>query len=103
MNTVTGTLHGNCSGYVMVDCDELDLIQDDGKTFPGLFEKVRKAMGTAKQIIATNCRWDGHYMSSISVMGIRLMSDTIVCTASTLQIWVHSDDTVNIENMAPAE
>ena len=103
MNTVSGTLNGNCSGYIMVDCDKLDLVQDDGKTFPGLYQKVWDAMLTTKQIIATNCRWDGHYMSSISVMGVRLMSDTIVCTASTLQIWLHSNGTVNIENMAPAE
>lgn len=90
-------------GYILVDCDGLDFLNDDGKTFPGLYSRVNHALATLKPMYASNCRWGGRGMSAIPVMANHIDESHIVVTSSTLQVWISTSNVVNIVNMAPAE
>lgn len=101
MNTVKGQVT-NTPGYAMCDCGGLDLKRGD-QNIPGLFKRANAAMGTGKEVIATNIFWDGHYISGISAMGIRFTGSLVVFTANTLQVFVDNSDNVTIANLAPEE
>ena len=87
-------------GYFMVDCTGLDLIKGSTpQSIPNLYARVKTAMASNKPIVAVNANWDGLFCTPIHVFAIQIESDTVYCTASTLQIKVKSDDTVTIVNM----
>lgn len=88
-------------GYIMVDCKEMDLTKGQiPQTISGLYKRVQAAMETGKPIFATNTIWGtGKPVSPIQTFAIQLLEDTVVCTASTLQIWINEEDTVSIANM----
>lgn len=90
-------------GYVMIDCKGLNLLSEASQTIDGLYEKSAEALATGKPIIVNNCEYgDGVPMTPTPVMGIEEEEDgtsTIVFTASTLQIRVSSDDSVEIVDL----
>lgn len=89
-------------GYVLVDCTGLDLIKGSTpQTIPGLRAQVDKAYASGKPVFACNCNWDGGFASPVAVL-ITKIGDDMVCTASTLQIWVSKASVVTISNMAAA-
>lgn len=91
-------------GYIMLDCKSLDLTKGiTEQTISGLYHEVEQAVKTGKPIIAYNCIWgNGVPMSPIAVMVTTAgYENTLICTASTLQIIVTSSDVVTINNMAP--
>lgn len=92
------------NGIQTIDCNGLDLLKGDTpQTITGLYKKVQDAMTKNVEIIATNCIWGtGKPITPISVFAIQIASDTIICTASTLQIVISAQDVVVIENMAPS-
>lgn len=84
------------NGYVMVDCDKMNLLAADSQTIDGLHARSLEAFNSGKPIIAVNCEYgEGVPMSPIAVMAI-IEDGTIVFTASILQIRVSSDDSVTI-------
>ncbi len=88
----------------MVDCTGLDLTKGSTEqTINGLYARVKDAMAMNKEIIAYNCNWGGLPVTPIGCMAIQVLSNTIVATASTLQIWITSADKVTIVNLAPTE
>ena len=90
-------------GYIMIDCKGLDLtIGETPQTITGLFSDVTTAVGTGKSIVAHNCKWGTLNVTPISCFAIKI-GGSWYCTASTLQIVVAEDDTVTINNMAPAQ
>lgn len=88
-------------GYVMVDCEGLDLIKGSTpQTITGIYEKVQKAMKTGKEILACNCVWDTNLdVTPISVMAIQINPTTVICTAATLQVIITSSDVITINNL----
>lgn len=84
------------NGYIMVDCQSLNLLASESQTIPGLYARSIEAIDTGKPIIAVNCEYgEGVPMTPISVMAI-IEAGIAIFTASILQIRVASDDTVTI-------
>lgn len=94
----------NHSGYVMIDCGGLNLLAESSQTIKGIYEKAEAAMHTGKTVLAANCVWGtGVAITPIAVLLTTPAGPgTIVATASTLQIWITSEDAVTISNMAPS-
>lgn len=88
-------------GYVMIDCAGLDLIKGSTEQeIPGIFARVKEAEKTGKPIYATNCVWSTNgKVSPINIMTMDATDTLVICTASTLQIYVNSTDIVTIVNM----
>lgn len=91
-------------GYIMIDCEELDLTEEEPQTITGIYDRMQEALSTQKAVVACNCVWgDTGPVTPISVLLTTPAENTIVATASTLQVIVTSQDVVTIVNMAPAE
>lgn len=87
------------TGYILVDCEGLDLTKGSTEqTISGLFKKVQDAMTTGKEIIATNCKWGELDITPIPVFAIQFDSTLISATSSTLRIDITSSDVVTITN-----
>ena len=84
------------NGYIMVDCQSMNLLASESQTIPGLHARSIEAIDTGKPIIAVNCEYgEGVPMTPIAVMGI-IEDGTVIFTTSILKIKVASDDTVTI-------
>ena len=92
------------TGYVMIDCSGLNFLAESAQTIEGIYERTEAAMQTGKPVYAANCVWgQGVLVSPIAVLlTTPAGAGTIVATASTLQIWITSEDEVTIVNMAPS-
>ena len=88
-------------GYQIIDCNGLNLL---GGSTPqlktGLYKKCQEALKSNKPMFAWNCIYgEGHPMTPVQVMAQQESADTIVCTASILQIWIGKDDNVTIVSL----
>ena len=84
------------NGYIMVDCQSINLLASESQTIPGLYARSIEAIDTGKPIIAVNCEYGENVpMSPIAVMAI-IEDGTVIFTASIYQIRIASDDTVTI-------
>lgn len=88
-------------GYIMIDCTGLDLTKGSTpQTINGIFDRVKEAEKTGKPIFACNCKWSTNgIMSPINIFTMDSSATLVICTASTLQINVNSDDSITITNM----
>lgn len=93
-------------GYIMVDCTGIDLNTDSKQTISGIFNKVATAFKSGKPIYCVNATFNisgtGNTVSPVAVMVNSDENGGYVATASTLQLWIDSDDGVTIVNMAPS-
>lgn len=93
-------------GYIMVDCTGLDLNTDTKQTITGIFDQIDTAFKSGKPVYAINATFNisgtGNTTSPVNVMVNSDENGGYVATASTLQLWVDSDDGVTVVNMAPA-
>lgn len=91
-------------GFVNIDCEGLNLLEQGSQTITGLHDKVKKASKLNKPVYAYNCIFgNGVPMTPVPVM-VNLLpgsTTTYVCTSATLQIIVAEDDSVTINNLAP--
>lgn len=85
-------------GYFMIDCKGLNLLSETAQTISGLYAQCQTALKMMKPVYANNVKWGSVPMTPISVM-VNVDSGKIVCTASTLQVWVSETDSVTISNM----
>ena len=84
------------NGYIMVDCQSINLLASESQTIPGLNARCLEAIDTGKPIIAVNCEYGEDVpMTPIAVMGI-IEDGTVIFTAAIWQIRIASDDTVTI-------
>lgn len=84
------------NGYIMIDCQSMNLLASESQTIPGLYARSIVAIDTGKPIIAVNCEYGEDVpMTPISVWAI-IEAGTIIFTASIYQIRIASDDTVTI-------
>lgn len=87
------------SGYKLIDCTGLDLLEDSKQTISGIYAKVEESYKTGKPIIAENLSWgDVGIMSPVAVMVLPYAANTYTATASTLQLVITSDDGVVVNN-----
>ena len=93
-------------GYTMVDCTGIDLNTSTKQTITGIFNRVDTAFKTGKPVYAVNATFNisatGNTASPINVMVNSDQNGGYVATASTLQLWIDSDDGVTVVNLAPA-
>ena len=93
-------------GYIMVDCTGIDLNTDTKQTITGIFNKVATAFKSGKPVYCVNATFNisgtGNTVSPVAVMINSDENGGYVATASTLQLWIDSDDGVTIVNMAPS-
>lgn len=93
-------------GYIMVDCTGIDLNTDTKQTISGIFNKVATAFKSGKPVYCVNATFNisgtGNTVSPVAVMVNSDENGGYVATASTLQLWIDSDDGVTIVNMAPS-
>ena len=85
-------------GYVMINCDGLDLTSQSTQTIDGIFEDIDIAYNACKPVFAYNCKWGTLSMSPVPVM-VNPDPDTAgnyVVTSSVLQIRVTPSDVVTI-------
>lgn len=92
------------NGYIIIDCKGLNFLAESPQTINGIYKKAEEAMNSGKAVHAANCVWGtGVAVTPIAVLLTTPAGPgTIVATASTLQIWITSDDSVMIVNMAPS-
>lgn len=88
-------------GYVLIDCTGLDLIKGSTEqTISGIFQKVKDAEKTGKPIFCVNAVWgDNGKMSPMNIMTMDANENLVICTSSTLQIYVNSTDVITINNL----
>lgn len=88
-------------GYVLIDCKGMDLTKGSTEqTISGIFARVKEAEKTGKPIHAVNCVWGTNgRVSPINVMTMDASETLVICTASTLQIYVNNTDVVTIVSM----
>lgn len=87
------------NGYIIIDCNGLDLEKSTKQTIVGIFSRVKDAYNTGKQCLACNCTWSGYKASPISVMINPLSTGIYVATANTLQVQIDPQDGVTVVNM----
>ena len=91
------------NGYIMVDCTGINLLAGEKQTISGIFAKSTEAIETGKPIYAINLQYgEGVPMTPVAVMAIE-EAGKYCLTASVLQIWVDSDDGVEVVNLAPPD
>ena len=89
------------NGYVSVDCTGINLLAGEKQTVSGIFAKSTEAIETGKPIFATGLEYgEGVPMTPVPVMAIE-EGGKYCFSASILQIWVDSDDGVEVVNLAP--
>lgn len=88
-------------GYQIIDCDGLNLLGGSTpQTKTGLYKKLQSALKSNKPVYAYNCIYgEGHPMTPVQVMCQQEDANTIVATASILQIWVTKSDSVTIASL----
>lgn len=89
------------NGYISIDCKGLNLLADSAQTINGLYADVQAAIKTGKPLFATNMVWGTvSDISPVQVFTVQF-DGYVVCTASTLQVIVTTEDSVTINNLAP--
>lgn len=87
------------SGYIMIDCEKLNLLAQSSQTIDGIYDAVMSAIESGKPIIACNCEYGEDVpLTPIPVFCI-IQGTEIVATSSILQIWIQNDDSVRIVSL----
>ena len=90
------------NGYISIDCKGLDLLAESAQTINGLYKEIQEAIATGKPMFATNLVWgDVSEISPVQVFSVQ-WDGYVILTASTLQVIVTTEDSVTINNLAPA-
>ena len=83
-------------GYIMVDCKKMNLLAQSAQTVNGIYAAIKNAVDSGKPIIAENCEYgEGVPLTPIPIFAIE-QGGQICFTASILQVWVSSNDSVSI-------
>lgn len=86
-------------GYINIDFKGLELLSEEKVTVSGIYEAVENAHQTGKAIFAANCKHNGKAMSPIPVMVNKSGDTEYNATASTLALFIGTDDGVTITNL----
>lgn len=91
------------NGYINIDCKGLNLLAQEAQTIDGLYNEIQEAIETGKPMFATNLVWgDVSAISPVQVFSVQ-WDGYVILTSSTLQVIVTTEDSVTINNLAPAE
>ena len=84
------------SGYILFDCEGLDLNDTTKQTIDGIYDRAVEALSTGKAIFATNCVMSDMPCSPVSVVAWDQGSDGIIATGHVLRIVIAKDDGVTV-------
>ena len=91
------------NGYINIDCKGLNLLAQEAQTIDGIYSEIQEAIATGKPMFATNLVWgDVSAISPVQVFSVQ-WDGYVILTSSTLQVIVTTEDSVTINNLAPAE
>ena len=89
-------------GYTMIDCTGIELTTATKQTITGIYNQVVSALKVGKFTLACGLTFGDEICTPAPVMiNNDPNGDEIVCTSSTLQLFVGADDGVRVVNMAP--
>ena len=86
------------NGYIMVDCNELELNSAEKQTIDGIYDRGVEALATGKPILVVNCLMSGAKCSPISVVAWP-ENGGIIATGHVLRVAIDSDDGVTVTNL----
>lgn len=88
-------------GYQIIDCGGLNLLGGSTpQTKTGIYKKLQKALEDGLPIYAANCIYgEGHPLTPILVFAQQEDANTIIATASILQVVVAKTDAVTISSL----
>lgn len=89
-------------GYFMVDLGGLDLTDDTKQTITGLYKRMQEALASGKPLVGYNSVWGSNSdspMSPICFFAQQWSSDTVVGTASILNITCNEEDEVYVTSL----
>lgn len=87
------------SGYILFDCEGLDLNDSTEQTIDGIYDRAKAALDTDKLVIATNCVMSEMPCSPIAVVAWDQGDDGIIATGHVLRIVIAEDDGVTVTNL----
>lgn len=91
------------NGYISIDCKGLNLLAEEAQTIDGLYNEIQEAIATGKPMYAINMVWgDVSAISPVQVFSVQ-WDGYVILTSSTLQVIVTTEDSVTINNLAPAQ
>lgn len=91
------------SGYILLDCGDIDLTETDPQLITGSWDRIVTAMETCKPIWAFNTKYGaGKPLSPVPVFAWYLSDTTIVIVGATLHIIVSNNDYCVVQDVASA-
>ena len=87
------------SGYVLFDCERLDLNDFTEQTIGGIYGRAVEALKTGKPVLATNCVMSDMPCSPCAVIAWDQGNDGIIATGHVLRITIAKDDGVTVTNL----
>ena len=87
-------------GYILVDCEGLDLTSAEKVTKTGFWKKAVTCLKAGKPIIASGCVYgSGKPVSPVTAFGWYLDTHTIVIVGATLHIIIDDEDGVIVQDV----
>ena len=87
------------SGYVLFDCEGLDLNDSTEQTIDGIYDRAKIALASGKAVFATNCVMSDMPCSPCAVIAWDQGDDGIIATGHVLRIVIAKDDGVTVTNL----
>ena len=87
------------SGYVLFDCEGLDLNDSTEQTIDGIYERAKIALSSGKAVFATNCVMSDMPCTPCAVIAWDQGDDGIIATGHVLRIVIAKDDGVTVTNL----
>lgn len=87
------------SGYVLFDCEGLDLNDSTEQTIDGIYDRAKQAIAGGKLILAANCVMSDMSCTPCAVIAWDQGDDGIIATGHVLRIVIAKDDGVTVTNL----
>lgn len=87
------------SGYVLFDCEGLDLNDSTEQTIDGIYDRAKIALASGKAVFATNCVMSDMACTPCAVIAWDQGDDGIIATGHVLRIVIAKDDGVTVTNL----
>ena len=87
------------SGYVLFDCEGLDLNDSTEQTIDGIYDRAKIALASGKAVFAINCVMSDMPCSPCAVIAWDQGNDGIIATGHVLRIVIAKDDGVTVTSL----
>lgn len=85
-------------GYVMFDCQGLDLSSSAEQKKDGIYADALRALSLNKPVFAHNCNYNGAEFSPVPVM-CHMSDTTIIASAGVLQVFITAADVCTVTSL----